>query len=158
MDREGDQAKETVVEGAQCRICATCRLLAICSGYVQVLEPHAFASLYLEKPYRCVNSNAQRSTGFFELLNSELGEGYALPGANLFVDTARISIASTIHICKRTRGFPLQVHAHATGRPATFATMVLRVCLGLVIRLLLGQRRVADIPHFWGRTFPRLHY
>jgi hypothetical protein len=50
-----------------------------------------FASLYLEEPYGCVDSNAQRSAGVFELLKRELGQSDAPPGADLLVDTARIS-------------------------------------------------------------------
>jgi hypothetical protein len=50
-----------------------------------------FTSLYLKKPYGCVNSNAQWTTGLFELFNSKLREGYALSRADLLVDTARIS-------------------------------------------------------------------
>jgi hypothetical protein len=56
------------------------------------MVPHTFTGLYLEEPYRCVYSNAQRSSGLFKLLDGELREGYALPRANLFVDTAHISI------------------------------------------------------------------
>lgn len=45
-----------------------------------------FASLYLKKPNRYIDSNAQRSPRFLELVYGELGEGDPLAGTNFLVD------------------------------------------------------------------------
>jgi hypothetical protein len=74
MDSEGDEAQEAVVEGAQCGIRA------------------AFAGLYLEEPDGDVDGDAQRPARLFELGNGELRQGDALPGPDLLVDAATVSI------------------------------------------------------------------
>lgn len=45
-----------------------------------------FASLYLKKPNRYINSNTQRSTRFLKLVYGELGEGDPQAGTNFLVD------------------------------------------------------------------------
>ena len=78
-----------------------------------------FTCLYLEEPDRCVDGNAQWSTGLFEFLHSEFGEGYALSGANLLVDTACISICQeNLRQKELTHGCPLRLHTQQARRLA----------------------------------------
>lgn len=136
MDGEGDQAQEAVVEGAQGRIRATCRMLLLC--VLCICQIQTFASLYLEEPYRCINSNAQRSARLLELLDSELGEGDALAGANLFVDTARISIASTFQVLATDPWIPIATPCSDGKTPSYSGMMVLQL-------LWCGDKIVAGV-------------
>jgi hypothetical protein len=108
VDGEGDQTKEAIVEGSQRRICAAWSLLAFDKiKIVQAFQYPTFTRLYLEEPYRCINSDAQRSAGLFELLDGEFRESYALPGADLFVNTTQISIHM---ISDDMRNLPVNSH------------------------------------------------
>jgi hypothetical protein len=91
VDGERDEAEEAIVEGSQRRIRAAYSLLALLRHRMHY-ESSTFTSLYLEEPYGCVYSNAQRAAALFELLDGESGQGHARSGADLFVYTARISI------------------------------------------------------------------
>lgn len=55
------------------------------------LEKPTFASLDLEEPDGCINSDAQRAASLFEFFDGELGQGYALAGTDLLVDSACVS-------------------------------------------------------------------
>jgi hypothetical protein len=70
-------------------------------------ESSTFTSLYLEEPYGCVYSNAQRAAGLLELLDGELRQGYALSGADFFVYAARIRILVMLQLM---RNVPMNSH------------------------------------------------
>lgn len=85
-----------------------------------------FAGLYLEEPNRSVYSNAQRSAGFFKLLEGKFGEGDALSRANLLVDATRVSTARQ----KVRKYLPMNAHRVARAAP-TMALAALTLCRSL---------------------------
>jgi hypothetical protein len=95
-----------------------------------------FTSLYLKKPYGCVYSNAQRAAGLFELLDGEPGQGYALAGADFFVNTALINI---LVMSERMRNLPMNSHLDSICVIRWSRQLPGSWCCLQVIRLLLWQ-------------------
>jgi hypothetical protein len=90
--------------------------------------------LYLEEPYGCVYSNAQRAASLFELLDGELRERYALSGADLLVNTARISIRMTP---REVRTLPVDTHRDLILDAIVWPAVVFVMLRPAAIRLLL---------------------
>lgn len=138
MNGKGDETEEAVVKGSQSRVRATWLVLET-QYCAQQLYIHTFASLYLKKPYRCIYSNAQRTTGVFKLLERKFRECYALARADFLVYSGRISIQQ----CSMMECLSLPVDTHCD-RIATLLCKTDRhahrgVALRVQIRLLLGR-------------------
>ena len=131
MDGEGDQAEESVVEGAQRRIRATCSVALALSPSIHI-RAATFASLYLEEPYRDVDGDAEWPARLLELVDSELRESDALAGTDLLVDTATINLPYTYmaKIYRLTRVFPSQRQALRVCRIASVVVLFARSLQG----------------------------